>query len=90
MLGAPGWVLSSAVAASATITMGAASMLWFERGEKPSQAAIQRLMGEVTGHLRDQLTRGGKDKPSQKELQERLQAALRDLPEQRLDEGPEL
>lgn len=85
VLGAPGWVLSSAIAASGTIAMGYASMLWFERGEKPSQEAMQRMMGEIAGHLRDQLTRGGKNRPTQKELQERLASALQDLPQQGLD-----
>lgn len=87
LLGVPGWVLSSAVAASGTIAMGYGAMLWFERGEKPSKEAMQRMMGEVANHLRERLTRGGKNKPTQKELQERLQSALQELPQQDLVSG---
>lgn len=81
LLGAPGWVLSAAVAASATVGMGYAAMMWFERGEKPTQAALQKIMQEVGQYLRDQLTRGGKSKPGVKSLRARVQAALEGLPE---------
>jgi small GTP-binding protein len=79
--GVPGWILSSVVAASGTLAMGSASMLWFERGEKPSQEAMRRLMGEIGGYLREQLTGGGKEKLSPKEARRRLQSALEGLPE---------
>jgi GTPase len=81
LLGAPGWVLSSVVAASGTIAIGYGSMLWFERGEKPSQEALQGIMREVGGYLREQLTRGGKEKPTPKDLRERIQTALEGLPD---------
>jgi uncharacterized protein (DUF697 family) len=80
-LGAPGWVLSAAVAASATIAMGYGSMVWFERGEKPTEEALQGLMREVGSYLKEQLTSGGKDKPTPKNVRERLQKALEGLPE---------
>lgn len=80
LLGAPGWILSAVVASSATIAMGYASMLWFERGEKPTQEAMQGLMREIGAYLKEQLTRGG-DKPTPKNLRERLQKALEGLPE---------
>jgi len=89
LLGAPGWVLSAAVAASATVAMGYGAMLWFERGEKPSQELLQGTMREVGAYLREQLTRGGKDRPDQKGLRQRVQAALEGLPERfRPDRGP--
>lgn len=81
LLGAPGWVLSAAVAASATIAIGYGSMLWFEKGEKPSQEALQGVMREVGAYLKEQLTSGGKDKPTLGNLRERLQKALEGLPE---------
>jgi GTPase len=81
VFGVPGWILSSVVAASGTIAMGYGSMLWFERGEKPSKEAMQRLMGEIGSYLREQITRGGKEKPSPAELRRRLQSALEGLPE---------
>lgn len=81
LLGAPGWVLSAAVAASATVAMGYGAMLWFERGEKPSQEMLQGVMREVGAYLREQLTRGGKGQQNQKGLRQRLQAALEGLPQ---------
>ena len=81
LLGAPGWVMSAAVAASATVAMGYGTMLWFERGEKPSQEALQGIIRDVGAYLREQLTRGGKDRPDQKNVRQRVQAALEGLPE---------
>jgi GTP-binding protein Era len=81
LLGAPGWVLSAAVATSATVGMGYAAMMWFERGEKPTQAALQKIMQEVGQYLRDQLSREGKAKPSLRTLRARVRAALEGLPE---------
>ncbi|MGE5603626.1 MAG: GTPase [Nitrososphaerales archaeon] len=81
LLGAPGWVLSAAIAASGTVAIGYGSMLWFERGEKPSQEALQGIMREVGNYLREQLTRGGKEKPSPKDLGKRIQTALEGLPD---------
>ena len=56
-------------------------MLWFERGEKPTQEALQRLMGEIGGYLREQLTGGGKDEANPRSLRQRLQSALEGLPD---------
>ncbi len=82
LFGVPGWILSAVVAASGTIAIGYGSMLWFERGEKPTQEALQRLMGEIGGYLREQLSGGGsQEKPSPKVLRQRLQSAIRGLPE---------
>ena len=85
-LGAPGWVLSAAVAASATVAMGYAAMVWFERGEKPAPEALRKMMTDVGAYLRDALTQGGKDTggsaPGDKKgLVKRIQAALEGLPE---------
>jgi GTP-binding protein Era len=81
LLGAPGWILSSAVAGAATVALGYGAMLWFERGEKPSQETLQGVMREVGAYLREQLLSGGKDKPNQKGFAARIRAALEGLPE---------
>jgi GTP-binding protein Era len=56
-LGVPGWILSAAIAAAATVAMGYIAILWFERGERPSQEAIEKLMRDITVYLRDGLGR---------------------------------
>ena len=56
-LGVPGWILSAAIAAAATVAMGYIAVLWFERGERPSQEAIERLMRDVSLYLRNGLGR---------------------------------
>ena len=90
LLGAPGWILSSAVAASATVGIGYAAMYWFERGERPTPEVLRRLTSDITVYLRDQLLRGGKDRPDQKGLAKRVQGALEGLPDQfRPDSAPE-
>ncbi len=81
LLGAPGWILSAALAATTTIAMGYGSMLWFELGEKPTQEALRGVMREVGAYLKEQLATGGGDKPTPKNLAERLRKALEGLPE---------
>jgi GTP-binding protein Era len=81
VFGAPGWLVSSVVAATGTIAMGYGAMLWFERGEKPTPEALQNVMGQVGTYLRDQLSDGGKDGGTPKDLPARLRAALEGLPE---------
>ena len=81
LVAGPGWVVSAVVAASATIAMGYGAMVWFERGEKPTQEILTGLMREVGGYLREQLSGGDKDDPNRKNFRERLQAALEGLPD---------
>ena len=79
-LGLPGWLLSAGIAASATVAMGYAAMVWFESGEWPSRATLQKVMRDVTLYLRDRLASLGAGRPDQGTLRERVQAALNDLP----------
>lgn len=81
MLAAPGWVLSAIVASSATIAMGYAAMMWFEKGEKPSEEALKHIMTDVGAYLREQLTRGGRDGENPLTLRQRLQSAIEGLPD---------
>ena len=78
--GVPGWLLSAAIAASTTVAIGTASMAWFARGERPTQAALKQRVADVTTYLREQLADLGKRKPEQGTLRERVAKALEGLP----------
>ena len=90
LLGAPGWILSSAVAASATVAnwLRRDVLVRARRAADPRGAA--EAHSDITVYLRDQLLRGGKDRPDQKGLAKRVQGALEGLPDQfRPDSAPE-
>jgi small GTP-binding protein len=74
--GVPGWLLSSAIAASTTVAMGFAASLWFERGERLSQDALNRISKTLTQELLSRLKQLFKKKPSKKKLKEALQESL--------------
>ena len=82
VLGLPGWVLSASIAASTTVVIGYAAMIWFSRGERPSQQAMRKMVSEVTVHLRDSLLSLGKKRPDRVTLRQRITQALQDLPSQ--------
>jgi small GTP-binding protein len=79
--GVPGWVLSAAVAAATTVAIGYAAMIWFAHGERPTQEAMQKIVADVTDHLKEQLMGLG-EKPDRGALRQRLAQALKDLPNQ--------
>jgi small GTP-binding protein len=78
--GIPGWLLSAAIAASTTVVMGYASILWFERGEKLSNEALKNLTQELTTHLIASLKDLSKPKPGDKNLQQRIAELIEKLP----------
>ena len=78
--GLPGWILSSAIAASTTVVMGYAAVVWFERGEKLSGATLKQLTQTLTSHFLDMFKGFGKRKPSRASLQERIQEVLQQSP----------
>jgi GTP-binding protein Era len=80
MLGVPGWLLSAAVAGAATVGIGYASVLWFERGERPSQEALEKITRDVSVHLRDRLLALRLKRADGATLREQVRAALEDLP----------
>ncbi len=82
VLGVPGWILSASIAAATTVTIGYGSMVWFARGERPSQEAMRRMVAGVALHLRDRLLGLGKKKPDRGTLRKRIGEALQDLPSQ--------
>jgi GTP-binding protein Era len=78
--GVPGWILSAAIAASTTVGIGYGSMTWFAHGEKPTQEAMQKIVTDVSNHLRDRLLGLGEKKPDKGTLRQRITQALSDLP----------
>jgi small GTP-binding protein len=80
MLGAPGWVLSASIAAATTVALGYAAMIWFARGERPTQEALRKLVINVTEYLKERLLALGEKKPDRGSLRQRISQALVDLP----------
>jgi small GTP-binding protein len=74
--GPPGWVLSAAIAASTTVVMGYAAIVWFERGEKLTGESLKRLTTTLTDTLVEALKGLGRKKPSKENLQEQLRQTL--------------
>ncbi len=78
--GIPGWLLGAALAASTTIVMGYATVLWFEKGQKLSPAAMKQLTQEFTKYMLDILKGFGKHKPTKDELYARINQSLEESP----------
>jgi small GTP-binding protein len=78
--GVPGWILSAAIAASTTVTIGYAAMIWFAYGEKPTQQALQKIVADTTYYLKDQLAGLGEKRPDRGTLRQRITQALNNLP----------
>ncbi|MBI3925627.1 MAG: 50S ribosome-binding GTPase [Armatimonadetes bacterium] len=80
--GAPGWVISAAVAASATLAMGYASMRWFETGVKPTQKDLQQIARQSQTRLLETLKRLGRKKASRKSVTQELEDLMPELTEE--------
>jgi small GTP-binding protein len=80
LLGVPGWILSASIAAATTVAIGYGAMIWFERGERPTQETMKKLVSRVTVHLADRLRSMGKKRPDKETLREQLSQGLQDLP----------
>lgn len=76
----PGWVLSATIAASTTVAIGYAAMVWFERGEKLTQEAMAKIIADVTEYLKGELVSLGEKRPDRATLRERITQALNNLP----------
>lgn len=74
--GPPGWVVSAAVAAATTATMGYAAILWFSRGERLTRERATQIGKSVTGTLVQSLKELGRRKPSRRSLRERITETL--------------
>jgi len=80
LIGVPGWLLSAAIAASITVVMGYAAVVWFSKGERLSSEAMKRLTQTLTQTLLDSLRSLGKGKPGRKTLQDRIAETLENSP----------
>lgn len=67
--GVPGWLLSSAIAASMTAVMGYASMVWFEKGERVSQKTLSEMSKKLTTVMLSKLKTAFKRKPSKQKME---------------------
>ena len=74
--GIPGWLLSSAVAASITAAMGYASIEWFSKGEKLTKERLQELSQKLAAIILARLKTTFKRKPSKKAMESELQKLL--------------
>jgi hypothetical protein len=81
-VGLPGWILAAAVAASMTMATGYAAVVWFERGEKLTRQQAQALSRALSTYLVEILKKRGLRKPSREELEEKMQQALDEMPEE--------
>lgn len=76
--GVPGWLLSSAIAASTTVAIGYAASVWFEKGERISQETFNNLTKNLTKELVIKLKQFFKRKPSKARLEQALADTLED------------
>ncbi len=74
--GLPGWLLSSAIAASTTVVMGIAAATWFERGERLSHNTLDQMSRTITQQLMTALKQLGKRRPGQESLKQTIQTTL--------------
>ena len=77
--GPPGWLVSAGVAAGTTLALGRAANVWFERGERMSGEALQRLSRSTAGELVNRLGSSRRRAPRRAELQGEVESALADL-----------
>lgn len=61
--GPPAWIISVAIAASTTVVVGQASILWFAKGEKLTKEAGGKMMRSLTQNYIEKLKGETKRKP---------------------------
>ena len=96
--GVPGWLLSSAVAASTTVAMGYAAVVWFEKGERLTNENLKKITKNMTQVFMENLKTIGKKRPNKKGLKESMEELLnqspmaqsRDVIDGQLDDVPEI
>jgi GTP-binding protein Era len=76
--GLPGYVLAAAIAASTTVVMGYASIVWFQKGEKLTSESLQKMTKDITDILLKSFKNLGKSRPSKSALQQAIQNGLED------------
>lgn len=70
----PGWLLSSAIAASMTVVMGFAAIEWFEKGERVTRERFNQLSKELSKSFLERFRQTFKKKPSKKSLRETVES----------------
>jgi small GTP-binding protein len=78
--GLPGYVLAAAIAASTTVVMGYASIVWFQKGEKLTSESLQKMTKDITDILLKSFKNLGKSRPSKTALQQAIQNGLENSP----------
>lgn len=74
--GLPGDVLAAAIAASTTVAMGYASIVWFQKGEKLTSESLQKMTEDVTDILLKSFKNLGKSRPGKTALRQAIQNGL--------------
>ncbi len=77
--GIPGWILSAAIAASTTVAMGYAAVLWFDKGERLSNEKLKSITGQVTKTLIASI-KDIRDRKNKRKLQEEIELTLKENP----------
>jgi uncharacterized protein (DUF697 family)/GTP-binding protein EngB required for normal cell division len=78
--GVPGWLLSSAIAASSTVVMGYAAAAWFDTGERISHDKLAQLTRQTTASLLAALKGVFRRRPGKASLKQRVAEALESAP----------
>jgi small GTP-binding protein len=79
--GPPGWLVAAGVAVGTTAALGYASATWFERGARLSPDAIGKIARATGESVIDRLKDLGSRRPRRVTLKERVDQALKDLPQ---------
>jgi GTP-binding protein Era len=75
--GPPGWLVAAGVAAGTTAAVGYGAALWFERGERLSKQALQRISRAISESIVLQLKDLGRRRPDRKTLRTRVLESLK-------------
>jgi small GTP-binding protein len=87
--GPPGWLVAAGVAVGTTAALGYASAVWFERGARLPSQAVGRIAKVMAQSVVDRLKDLGRRRPKRATLKERVDEALKDLPEPERVIGPD-
>jgi small GTP-binding protein len=79
--GPPGWLVAAGVAVGTTTALGYASAVWFERGARLPSEAVGKIAKVMAESVVDRLKDLGRRRPGRATLKERVDEALKDLPE---------
>ncbi len=86
--GPPGWLVAAGVAVGTTTALGYASAVWFERGARLPSQAVGKIAKAMAESVVDRLKDLGRRRPKRATLKERVDEALKDLPEPESALGP--